>query len=112
MEPQIRAIEVPVGINEQQLGELMNQTIFRPEPTDPKWKQKMKERMIKYLNDTHPAKNRFRRIHVLVKAKLVFPGIRFLKWLLRKYIVKDLNSIPAKWHNSHLRMFYCFLWNR
>jgi hypothetical protein len=71
----------------------------------------MKERMIKYLNDTHPAKSRFMRIHVLVKAKLVFPGIKFLKWLLREYLVKDLNSIPNTWYNAHHRMFY-WCWDR
>jgi hypothetical protein len=96
------------GASMPELNTAMRQTIFRPPKKENRLKEWARQKMTKWLIKEEYGKKRFRIIH-RIKLAFVHPLLKYIQFKFGKYMVQNLDDIPANWWNNHLRMFYwCF----
>jgi len=86
-----------------------SELIFRPDQEYRKgimgWIEKKLVRPRKDQTE-HPRARRYLFIHVFLKNKMFKNGLKVMKKLTGKYLIKNIEEIPEKPYNNHLRIFY------
>jgi len=86
--------------------DIAHRTIFRPLEKESKFKVWLRRVLLEYVKNSSPAMKRYRRIHHWGKRMVFQRGLKLLKRVLGKYMIKGEEDIEKYWFNNHLRIFH------